>query len=109
MSDKEEVVGTVEPVNPYSRENEKLWIQPKYSRNRHFCQRCKRGEHSEGFDKPCNDKCECLCKTHYIGRDGKSRIPYGMTDNSKDFDGGKPLPPDPKLEEILEAFRNRKK
>ena len=109
MSEIEEVIGTVEPTNQFDRTNETLWIQPKHSRNRHFCQRCKRGEHSEGFDNPCNDKCECLCKTHYIGQDGMTRIPYGMLDTSKSDEHGVILKHDPNIDAINEAFRNRKK
>lgn len=108
MSEKEEVIGTVEVSNPYSRNNATLWLQPKSSLNRHFCSRCKKGEHSLGFDFPCNDTCQCLCKTHYIGRDGFTKIPYGMPDTSKDQEPKK-LPDDPKWIKLLDQIRDSKK
>ena len=103
----EEVIGTVEPINPYSREDESLWLLAKGNRNRYFCVRCKRGQHSEGFDKPCNTDCECMCKTHYIGRDGKTKIPYGKKDHTKEFDDER-IPPSREFLEVMEEIRKNK-
>lgn len=103
----EEIIGTVESSKHYSRSDGTLWLQPKSSINRHFCTRCKRGEHSLGFDYPCSDTCQCLCKTHYIARDGFSKIPYGMKDTTKDKEP-EPLPDDPIWIKLMEQIRDGK-
>lgn len=104
--EREEVIGTVETSKHYSRSDGILWLQPKSSLNRHFCARCKKGEHSLGFDFPCNDTCQCLCKTHYIGRDGFTKIQYGKPDNSKDYEPEK-LPEDPEWIKLLEQLKKK--
>lgn len=108
MSESEEIIGVVESQTNFSRRDSTLWLQPKSSLNRHFCTRCKRGEHSVGFDFPCNDTCQCLCKTHYIGRDGFTKIPYGMPDTSKNYEPAK-LPDDPTWIKLMEQIRDSRK
>ena len=107
--DREEVIGTVEGYeNPYSRENKSLWFASSHSRQRYLCTKCQRGQHSPGYDNPCNADCECLCKTHYIARDGFTKIPYGKPDHTRAVEDDLPPPSDQFLE-INESWLERKR
>jgi len=100
---EEEVIGTVEAHNPFSRENESLWFNSN-NRTRFYCPRCKRGQHTKGYDFPCSKECDCLCKTHYIARDGKTKIPYGLPDNTDSMEKDHP-PTSPEFLEFLEMYK----
>jgi hypothetical protein len=82
----EEVIGTVEAASEFDRSDKSLWISSRFGRIRFLCPRCKRGQHTLKFDDPCATDCECLCKTHYIGRDGKTKIPFGKKDHTSEME-----------------------
>lgn len=75
---------------------------------RNYCTSCRKGIHTGVNSKKeiirrCKGvDCECKCRTHYVGLDGKLR-PYGTPDNSIDTD----IPPkfDPFIESINKKFK----
>jgi hypothetical protein len=50
---------------------------------RYYCSNCRQGIHNTPEnDRRCKrNGCDCRCKTHYIGMDGRAR-PYGTPDDS---------------------------
>jgi len=94
-------------INPFSRENKGIWLSNQSTRTRYLCLKCRRAQHSKGFDYPCEKECECLCKTHYIARDGLTKIPYGVMDHTKADEDDLP-PPSEEFKKLMGTWKDKK-
>lgn len=89
MTDEEEIIGTVEAKS----QGDASSFIIKSTGDRVLCPRCRKNQHNQlsqdgtgVITTRCKGgDCECKCRTHYIGKDGRAR-PIGVKDDSFAYD-----------------------